>query len=132
MPHPTLVAACPDETVLGGGAAFYLMQAVDGFNPTVELPALHAVTRRCATGWVWPRSTQWPRWARSTTKRSVCPTSAGPTASSNARCPGGWDELESYARHEGYPGPDIPGLDEVATWLEVNRPGTFTAGDLAR
>jgi aminoglycoside phosphotransferase (APT) family kinase protein len=37
-------------------------------------------------------------------------------------------ELESYNRFEGYPGPDIPGVDDVARWLEANRPATFTPG----
>src|SRR5690606_38328443 len=40
VPHPGLIAACPEEDVLG--AAFYLMEPVDGFNATVGLPALHA------------------------------------------------------------------------------------------
>ena len=35
VPHPRLIAACPEEDVLG--AAFYLMEPVDGFNPTVGL-----------------------------------------------------------------------------------------------
>ena len=34
--HPRLIAACGDESVLG--AAFYLMEPVDGANPTVGLP----------------------------------------------------------------------------------------------
>jgi len=41
VPHPRLIAACDDETVLGG-AVFYLMEPVIGFNASVELPALHA------------------------------------------------------------------------------------------
>ena len=48
VPHPALVDACPDEGVLG--AAFYLMEPVDGFNPSLGLPPLHdgdrAVQRR--------------------------------------------------------------------------------------
>lgn len=32
VPHPGLIAAEPDETVLG--AAFYLMEPIDGFNPS--------------------------------------------------------------------------------------------------
>src|SRR6476646_2471154 len=40
VPHPDVIAACADEAVLG--AAFYLMEPIDGFNPTVGLPALHA------------------------------------------------------------------------------------------
>ena len=39
VPHPRLIAACPDESVLG--VAFYLMQAIDGSNPTVVLPEPH-------------------------------------------------------------------------------------------
>jgi aminoglycoside phosphotransferase (APT) family kinase protein len=39
--HPRLIAACTDESVLGG-SVFYLMEPVDGFNAAVELPTLHA------------------------------------------------------------------------------------------
>jgi aminoglycoside phosphotransferase (APT) family kinase protein len=39
-------------------------------------------------------------------------------------------ELESYSRFEGYPGPEIPGVEPVARWLEDNRPATFTPGIL--
>ncbi|NMD23898.1 MAG: phosphotransferase family protein, partial [Actinobacteria bacterium] len=37
VPHPGLIAAEPDPEVMG--AAFYLMEPVDGFNPTLGLPA---------------------------------------------------------------------------------------------
>src|SRR5262249_20657486 len=39
VPIPRVVAAEPDETVLG--SVFYLMEPVDGFNPSVGLPPLH-------------------------------------------------------------------------------------------
>jgi aminoglycoside phosphotransferase (APT) family kinase protein len=38
VPHPSFIAACLDVSVLG--AVFYLMEPVDGFNPTLELPAV--------------------------------------------------------------------------------------------
>jgi aminoglycoside phosphotransferase (APT) family kinase protein len=38
------------------------------------------------------------------------------------------DELESYRRFEGYPGPEIPGVDEVAGWLDDNRPPAWSPG----
>jgi aminoglycoside phosphotransferase (APT) family kinase protein len=41
VPHPRLLAACADPRVLGD-AAFYLMEAVPGFNPSVTLPAEYA------------------------------------------------------------------------------------------
>lgn len=36
VPHPAVVAACTDLSVVGG--VFYVMEAVDGFNPTVSMP----------------------------------------------------------------------------------------------
>ena len=38
--HPGMIAACGDEAVLG--AAFYLMEPVEGFTPREEMPTLHA------------------------------------------------------------------------------------------
>jgi aminoglycoside phosphotransferase (APT) family kinase protein len=35
-----MIAACGDESVIG--AAFYLMEPVDGFTPREEMPLLHA------------------------------------------------------------------------------------------
>ena len=40
VPHPGLIAACGDDGVLG--AAFYLMEPVDGFNAAQGLPMPHA------------------------------------------------------------------------------------------
>jgi len=40
VPHPGLIAACSSEDVIG--ASFYLMEPVDGFNPMIGLPPLHA------------------------------------------------------------------------------------------
>jgi aminoglycoside phosphotransferase (APT) family kinase protein len=127
VPHPALIAGCADESVLDG-AAFYLMEPIHGFNPTVELPALHAgdadirhemglraVDALAALG-------------------AVDHAAAGlgdlgkPEGFLERQVPRWLSELESYSRHEGYPGPDIPGLDAVATWLEANRPSTFTPG----
>jgi aminoglycoside phosphotransferase (APT) family kinase protein len=39
-------------------------------------------------------------------------------------------ELESYSRHAGYPGPEIPGIDRVAAWLERHRPEQGATGIL--
>ena len=41
VPHPHLIAACYDPSVLGD-AVFYLMEPVDGFNAGEGLPPLHA------------------------------------------------------------------------------------------
>ncbi len=39
-------------------------------------------------------------------------------------------QLDGYAEFEGYPGPDIPGVERVARWLESNRPAEYAPGIL--
>ena len=128
VPHPQLFAACPDETVLGGGAVFYLMEAVDGFNPTVELPPLHAgdASVRHAMGLA---AVDAVAALGAVDHEAVGLGDLGrPEGFLERQVPRWLDELASYSRHEGYPGPDIPGLDEVARWLDANRPATFVPG----
>lgn len=40
VPHPRLLASCPDVEPLG--AAFYLMEPIDGFNASMAMPQPHA------------------------------------------------------------------------------------------
>jgi len=37
-------------------------------------------------------------------------------------------ELDSYREYANYPGPDIPGVDQVAAWLERRRPTNWAPG----
>ena len=41
VPHPGLIAGCPDSGVLGAGV-FYLMAPADGFTPTAARPSAPA------------------------------------------------------------------------------------------
>jgi aminoglycoside phosphotransferase (APT) family kinase protein len=125
--HPRLIAACPEEDVIG--AAFYLMAPVEGFLPRDEMPALHAgdpairhrmglemVDAIAALGLVDYAAKglsnlgkldgylerQVPRWRA---------------------------QLESYAEHEGWPGlAGLTGVTEIGAWLEANRPASFVPG----
>jgi aminoglycoside phosphotransferase (APT) family kinase protein len=126
VPHPALIAACADEAVLG--AAFYLMEPVDGFNPVTGLPDLHR---------------------RSDVQRRMGFALAEALAGLAALDPGerGLDgfgkvegflerqvprwraQLDGYAAFPGWPGPRALGdVDAVAAWLEANRPAGFTPG----
>lgn len=40
VPHPGFIAGCTDLDVIG--AAFYLMEPIEGFNPTLETSPIHA------------------------------------------------------------------------------------------
>jgi aminoglycoside phosphotransferase (APT) family kinase protein len=126
VPHPGLIAACLETEPLG--AVFYLMEPVDGFNATLGLPEPHrsdpAMQRRMgfsmaeallALARVDPDARgigdlgRFDGWA----ERQV----------------GRWrKQLDGYSELEGYPGPDIPGVDAVGAWLDRHRPVDIRRG----
>jgi aminoglycoside phosphotransferase (APT) family kinase protein len=126
VPHPGLIAAEPGTDTLG--AAFYLMEPIEGFNPTVGLPPLHradpAVRHRMGLALV-------EGIAALGAVDHVAVGLAGlgkPDGYLERQVPRWRAQLESYRELDGYPGPDIAGVDEVGAWLDANRPATFTPG----
>lgn len=124
VPHPRLIAAEHDDTPLG--AAFYLMERVVGHcviagpPPGVDAwaygdgigPAVASALARLSTvepaavgldgfgrpdGYLERQVTRW-RW-----------------------------QLEQYLAMDGYPGWDLPHVEEITSWLEGNRPADQTA-----
>lgn len=127
VPHPGLIAACPDDTVMNG-AVFYLMEPVDGFNPSTGLPPLHANDENIQHQ-MGRNSSSALAALGAVDHVAVGLGDVGKPEGFLERQVGRWlDELESYSRFEGYPGPDIPGVDEVAAWLDANRPSSWTPG----
>jgi aminoglycoside phosphotransferase (APT) family kinase protein len=124
VPHPRLVAACPDERILG--AAFYLMEPVDGFNPTIGLPPLHSqdarIRHRIGLSMIEAIAA-----LAAIDYREAGLEDFGKIDNYLARQTGRWgDQLASYVEHAGWPGPGgIPGVDKVARWLDAHRPSTF-------
>ncbi len=126
VPHPGFIAGCDDLDVIG--AAFYLMEAIDGFNPTTGLPELHDKSDEI-------RHEMGLSMARAIAKLGELDYLAiglegfGKPEGYLARQVGRWrSQLDGYSEHEGYPGPRIPGLDDVARWLDDNLPADFRAG----
>jgi aminoglycoside phosphotransferase (APT) family kinase protein len=126
VPHPTLIAACPDDDVIG--AAFYLMEAIDGFNPTTGMPEPHASDH----GWQHRMGLAMADGIAAL--GCVDHVERGLADFGRAE---GWLErqverwraqLASYSELEGYPGPEIPGVDDVARWLDAHRPSEWRAG----
>lgn len=127
VPHPRLIAACDDPSVLGD-AVFYLMEPIDGFNAGEELPPLHA-------GDPAVRFQMGLSMADALAKLgAVDHVTVGladfgkPAGFLERQVPRWLSELESYREFENYPGPDIPGVQDVASWLEQGRPSTWTPG----
>lgn len=129
VPHPALIAACPDETILG--AAFYLMEPIDGYNATTGLPepfasspelrhqmGLSLVDGIAALG------------AQDYIALGL--EGLGKVDNYLERQVGRWKaQLESYAEFPEWDGlKDLPDIDAVGRWLEENRPRTFQPGIL--
>lgn len=128
VPHPRLIAACGDESVLG--AAFYLMEPVDGFNPTSGLPPLHQsekVQHRMGLALVEGIAA-----LGSLDYVALGLEDFGRPAGYLERQVERWrSQLESYSELPGWTGPnELPGVERVADWLNANRPATFTPGIL--
>ena len=126
VPHPRLIAAEPSLDVIG--AAFYLMEPIDGFNASVELPSPPrddpALRRRMGLSMA----------EGAATLGAVDYEAVG---LGDFGKPDGWLErqvdrwrshLEGYADFAEYPGPDIPGVDRVGDWLDRNRPTDWSPG----
>ncbi|MCV7314636.1 phosphotransferase family protein [Mycolicibacillus parakoreensis] len=127
VPHPRLIAVCDDPAVLGE-AVFYLMEPVDGFNAGQGLPALHAgdAAIRFAMGMSMAEAL-----ARLGAVDHVAAGLADfgkPDGFLQRQVPRWLAELESYRELPGYPGPDIPGVQRVGTWLQDHRPSSWTPG----
>lgn len=127
VPHPRLIAACTDETILG--VACYLMEPVDGFNPVNGLPAVHsadpAVRREMGFAFVDGAAA-----LSRVDHDAVGLGDFGRPDNFLERQTGRWRaQLESYATHAGWPGPgELPGVDRIADYLEAHRPADFRSG----
>ncbi|MFN8036332.1 MAG: phosphotransferase family protein [Acidimicrobiia bacterium] len=127
VPHPGFVAACDDEAVMHG-AVFYLMEPVDGFNPTVELPPLHASSPavRHAMGL---HAVDAAAALGALDHEALGLADFGRPDGFIERQVDRWrTELESYSRFDGYPGPELPDVDGVARWLADHRPEHWRPG----
>lgn len=128
VPHPRLIAACPETDVIG--AAFYLMEPIDGFNPTTGLPEPHRSdpTIRHAMGLSLIDAIA--ALGRVDYRRVGLDDFGKPEGFLERQVERWRSQLASYDDLAGYPGPDIPGVDRVATWLERHRPQHWSPGIL--
>lgn len=126
VPHARLIAACADESVLG--AAFYLMEPVDGFAPIGDLPAVAAA----------PDYQHGIGLAMVDAIAALSKVDVGAMGLSDLGKLDGYLErqvprwkaaLEKYTAYEGWPGPDsLPHVVRIGEWLEGHRPASFSAG----
>ncbi|HLU73361.1 MAG TPA: phosphotransferase family protein [Nonomuraea sp.] len=105
---------------------FYLMEPVDGFNPSVGLPERHAGDPAIRHRMGLEAASALAELGR--VDPDLLPGFGRPEGFLERQVPRWLRELDSYGELDGYPGPDIPGLEETARWLESNLPVTFRPG----
>ncbi|MFI6292543.1 phosphotransferase family protein [Nonomuraea sp. NPDC050790] len=121
VPAPRLVAAQTEREPV-----FYLMEPVDGFNPSTGLPELHASDAAIRHRMGLEAAAALAELGR--VDPGLLPGFGRPEGFLERQVPRWTAELESYSRLDGYPGPEIPLLRETAEWLERHRPASFTPG----
>jgi len=126
VPHPELYGVCPDPDVIG--ACFYLMAPIDGFTPRGDLPG------RYGTDPEWRRAMAFEIVEAAAKLGRIDPDAVGLSGFGK---PDRWIErqvdrwrsqLEGYRQLDGYPGPDLPAVDEVGRWLDENKPAEARIG----
>lgn len=120
VPHPGLYALCADDSVIG--AAFYLMEPLEGFAKSGDLPGQYATD---------------PAWRRTMGEELVKAAVALGQVDHQAvglgdlGKPDNWHErqvarwrsqLEGYAATPGYDPAELPHVDAVGQWLSDNLP----------
>lgn len=127
VPHPALIAASPDERILG--AAFLLMQPVQGFNATMGLPPLQAsdAQLRHAMGLALVDGIQ--ALGKVDHRAVGLDDPAGLDGYLERQVTRWLTQLAGYAEYPGWAGSDdIDGVDVVASWLQARVPRAFTPG----
>lgn len=127
VPHPRLVAVCDDPTVLGN-AVFYLMEPVDGFNAGEVLPPLHAAEPTVRFHMGLSMIDALTKLAAADHVGIGLADFGKPGGFLERQVPRWLSELESYRHFAHYPGCEIPGVEEVATWLQRYQPTVWLPG----
>lgn len=127
VPHPHLIAVCDDPGVLGD-AVFYLMEPVDGFNAGQELPPLHASDPGVRFQMGLSMADALAKLGAVDHVAVGLADFGKPEGFLERQVPRWLSELESYREFENYPGPNLPGVDDVAGWLDQHRPSAWTPG----
>ena len=125
VPHPQFYALCEDASVIG--ACFYVMQSLDGFAPSGQLPGNYATD---------------PSWRRTMGEELVRAAAAlaaldpaaigladlGKPDDWHARQVSRWrSQLDGYRDIPNYDA-SLPHIDEVSRWLSDNIPGDRRIG----
>jgi aminoglycoside phosphotransferase (APT) family kinase protein len=106
------------------------MEPVDGFNATVELSEPHASRPGLRHAMGLAMADALAALAEVDHEAVGLGDFGRPHGFLERQVPRWLAELDSYAGHDGYPGPDIPGVEAVADWLGEHIPKRWSPGIL--
>ncbi len=129
VPHARLLAHADADGPLG--VAFYLMEAVEGFNPTEGLPPLHAGSPELRRG-MGLSMVEAIASLGALDHEALELTGFGKPDNYLQRQVARWtSQLASYREHVEWPGAGgLPDVERVAHWLEAHRPAGGRPGIL--
>lgn len=127
VPHPTLIATCEDPTVLGD-AVFFLMEPVEGFSASLELPERHRSDPRIRHEMGLRIVDALATLGAVDHERAGLAGFGKPAGFLQRQVPRWLGELASYQELAGYPGHGLRGVEEIAGWLEAHTPAEFEPG----
>jgi aminoglycoside phosphotransferase (APT) family kinase protein len=127
VPHPKLIASCADEAVFG--VSFYVMEAVEGFNATSSLPALHRASPEIRRSMGLALADGAAALGR-IDYQAVGLADFGRPQGYLQRQVSRWrSQLTGYERYGSWPGwAQLPGVEEIAAYLESRQPTSFKPG----
>ncbi len=128
IPRPRPIAESTDCDVLG--EPFYLMSAVDGFNPTVSpLKSPHADSDGIRREMGFAMVDVIAKLANLDIEKVGLGSFGNPDGFLERQVARWKRQLEDYTRYDGWPGSkSLPEVEAVGAWLEQNRPGNFKKG----
>lgn len=127
VPHPRLLAACPQTDALG--VSFYLMEFVGGFNPTSGLPPSYCRAPSWRHKMALALVAGAARLGSVDYRRIGLGDFGQPDHFLERQVPRWIAQYEGYAASTGWPGSTVlPDIDRVANWLEHYCPASFRPG----
>lgn len=127
VPHAGLIASCSDASVLG--AAFYLMEPLDGFNAAVGMPPLHSGSPAARHAMGLSVIDALSRIALIDYEAVGLGDFGKPEGFLERQARRWMKQLDSYGEFDGWPGADgLPDVHAIGDWLDLHRPATFRPG----
>jgi aminoglycoside phosphotransferase (APT) family kinase protein len=127
VPHPRFIAGCRDESVLGG-SVFYLMAAIDGVNPGVEVTDAYRTDPAQVTAAGRDMARVLARLGELDPDALGLSIGHDPDNFIRRQITNGLATWRSFGEVDGYDMEWLTGIERVADWLTEHHPAPVRPG----